>query len=241
MKEQIDILVKLQEIETESGKIKVALHDLPAKLDEIDIRLKTEEQYITDETARIAEMRKNYRNYEADVQSNLSKIEKQEEKLRTVKTNKEYHSLLKEIEELKEKNSKIEDEMLAYLEQIESLESDIADKKGKLDHAKKASEQEKKRITQYMEKGKKKIANLDTEWNSISKNIEPGLLDRFMTVKSRVGYPALAPVRNFVCQGCNLNIPPQMYNELQRCDSLKFCPHCQRMIYYEINNGKDEN
>ncbi|MCD4805390.1 MAG: nucleotide-binding protein, partial [Desulfobacterales bacterium] len=26
--------------------------------------------------------------------------------------------------------------------------------------------------------------------------------------------------------------PPQMYNDLQRCDSLKFCPNCQRIIYY---------
>ncbi|MEE9535799.1 MAG: C4-type zinc ribbon domain-containing protein, partial [Desulfobacterales bacterium] len=34
-----------------------------------------------------------------------------------------------------------------------------------------------------------------------------------------------------VCQGCNVNIPPQLYNELQRFDTLMFCPHCQRIIY----------
>jgi uncharacterized protein len=29
-----------------------------------------------------------------------------------------------------------------------------------------------------------------------------------------------------------MNIPPQMYNELQRSDILMFCPHCQRIVYW---------
>jgi len=240
MREQINILVKLQKIETESGKIKAILNDLPTKLNVIDAELKTVEQSIAEKTSLLDEMKKKYRAYEADIQMNNSKIKKREETLRGVKTNKEYQSLLKEIDDLKKNNSEIESAMLESLDQTEGLEKEISAKKDEYSRRKKEVDQEKKRIKQDTEKGEERIANLDTEWKSISKNIEAGLLKKFIAVKSKVGAPAIAPVKSFVCQGCNLNIPPQMYNELQRCDSLKFCPNCQRLIYYEVNNEKLE-
>jgi predicted nucleic acid-binding Zn-ribbon protein len=30
--------------------------------------------------------------------------------------------------------------------------------------------------------------------------------------------------------GCNMQIPPQMYNLLFRGDDLHACPHCQRVL-----------
>ena len=44
---------------------------------------------------------------------------------------------------------------------------------------------------------------------------------------------ALAPARNSICMGCHMNIPPQTYNELQRFDSLKLCPFCNRILYWD--------
>jgi uncharacterized protein len=41
------------------------------------------------------------------------------------------------------------------------------------------------------------------------------------------------PVSDAVCNGCNVNLPPQLYNELQRSDTLRYCPNCQRIIYWK--------
>ncbi|MBW2644346.1 MAG: hypothetical protein JRC89_13545 [Deltaproteobacteria bacterium] len=38
-------------------------------------------------------------------------------------------------------------------------------------------------------------------------------------------------VKDALCYGCNVNLPPQLYNELFLGNSLKFCPNCQRIIY----------
>jgi hypothetical protein len=43
-----------------------------------------------------------------------------------------------------------------------------------------------------------------------------------------------------VCQGCHMNIPPQMYNELQRGDNLTKCPMCQRLIYWKNTPKRPE-
>ena len=72
---------------------------------------------------------------------------------------------------------------------------------------------------------------VEAEWEKVSAEIEPELMKTYITIRENRG-TAVAGVNDAVCQGCHLNIPPQMYNELQRCDSLKFCPHCQRIIYW---------
>ena len=44
---------------------------------------------------------------------------------------------------------------------------------------------------------------------------------------------AVVSVRNGTCQGCNMNIPPQLYNVLQRGVTVETCPSCHRIIYWE--------
>ncbi|HEU0265389.1 MAG TPA: C4-type zinc ribbon domain-containing protein [Geobacterales bacterium] len=41
---------------------------------------------------------------------------------------------------------------------------------------------------------------------------------------------ALAEARDGSCLGCNLNLPPQLYNSLFRYEDLVTCPHCQRVL-----------
>ncbi|MBW2734063.1 MAG: hypothetical protein JRH20_16875, partial [Deltaproteobacteria bacterium] len=34
------------------------------------------------------------------------------------------------------------------------------------------------------------------------------------------------------CSGCHMRLPPQLYNILQRNETIEQCPNCQRIIYY---------
>jgi len=44
-----------------------------------------------------------------------------------------------------------------------------------------------------------------------------------------------------VCSGCNVNLPPQMYNEIQRFDRIRFCPNCQRIVYWREQADPEED
>ena len=44
---------------------------------------------------------------------------------------------------------------------------------------------------------------------------------------------AVVSVKNGTCQGCNMNIPPQLFNLLQRGDSIELCGNCNRTIYWD--------
>ena len=233
-KEQLEILVKLQEIETESNKIARNLDGLPDKLKELETKLEGFQQSIESDESLLTELKKQYRAHESDVQANLDRVKKSQEKLRSVKTNKEYQSSLKEIENLKALNSQIEDQMLECLDKMDETEKLIASKKKEQIELSEQASQEREKIRRETGQGNKELSILENDWHETSSKLEPELLNKFkMLKKQQASGLAVVPVKDSVCLGCNMNIPPQMYNELQRFDSLRFCPFCQRIIYWK--------
>ena len=49
---------------------------------------------------------------------------------------------------------------------------------------------------------------------------------------------AIAKVRNEVCTGCNMNIPPQLYNEVLKLNRLIQCPNCKKIL--SVSSAKSE-
>ena len=232
MKERIEVLVKLQQIETETVQIKSELNDVSKRLEDLDSGVKIFEQTIGEQECIINDLKKQYRDYESDIQLNLEKEQKIQAKLRSVKNNKEYQALLKEIEDVRGKNSEIEDKMIEFLDQMDVTEKIISTKKDEYINIFERAENEKENIKQNAEARKKRLAELEMENAKVSKLLDPELLKKYLIIKEQnQGGIAVVPVKDAVCHGCNVNIPPQLYNELFRCDSLRFCPNCQRIIY----------
>lgn len=240
-KEKIAILVKLQKIDIETDQIKSRLVNIPNRVSALDQELEAFTRSVQGEEEAIEELKKKYRAYESDVQQNLTKIGKSQEKLRSVKTNKEYQSSLKEIEDIEKINSKLEDEMLEFLEQIDNAENNLKERKEHYSQIVDQTNREKEAINQDAEQSQHKLTRLEIDRNAISTDLDSELLGIFERVKAKQpDSVAIVEVKDAVCQGCNLNIPPQMYNELHRYDNLKNCPNCERIIYWEGNNERSE-
>ena len=231
MKEQIKVLVKLQHLDAESIRIKSTLNDVSKKLKHLDSSLEEIGQIIKDQESVLDGLKKQYRDYESEVKLNLAKINKSQEKLRSVKTNKEYQSLLKEIEDVKSKNSSIEDKMIECLDRIDEAEEIIATKKDEYLQFSDRIKSEKQSIEHDAEIDKKKLDELDMDRKNVSGLIDAQLFKKYLVIKEQQEGLAVVPVKDAVCHGCNVNLPPQLYNELFRHDSLKFCPNCHRIIY----------
>lgn len=232
---QLEDLVKLQQIESETREVDSFIEGVDEKLAELDTEIAESERMIEDGQSLIDDLNKKYRDCEHDVQTNQSVISKNKVMLATVKSNKEYQALLKGIDELEKKNSGIEDDMIAHLDRIEEAEKDLSLKKEGYGHTKKRVGEEKEKVLGEAEAKKKRIAELDVERNSLAESIDSALLSKYNYIKEMGGGIGIAPVKDSLCLACRLNLPPQMYNELQQADDLKFCPHCQRIIYWDKN------
>jgi len=232
MKEQLDILVKLQKIETEAAGIRSMTDGISEKLNALDAKSNRLEKKMARENTSLDDMRKTYRSHESDVKTNFAEIGKKQGNLAGVKTNREYQALLKEIQELKKKTSQLEDDMLKHLDSIEKAEKNVVTKNNEFEQLKENLREEKESIRKDAEQGEKNLDRLNEERDLLSKKVPPGLLKRFLMIRELKGM-GIAAVTDFICQGCNMNIPPQLYNELHHCNSLQFCPHCERIIYWE--------
>src|SRR4029077_4554947 len=77
-----------------------------------------------------------------------------------------------------------------------------------------------------------KIGKLRVERDKFDATVKAEVLKRYSYIRVRRGL-AVASARNGTCQGCNMNIPPQRYNVLQRGQTVETCPSCHRIIYWE--------
>ncbi len=238
---QIVTLVKLQKIDTEAQKLESFLRKIPERVQIIDERLEKYMCTVEEDKIAINELNKKYRDYESDIQVNLGMIKRSQDNLRSVKTNKEYQSSLKEIEDIKSKNSQIEDEMLEFLERLEIAEKDLNERERAYSDLADETRREKDSLKQESEQCQRKLTELATDRNAVTAKLDSTILDVFYRVKAKQpDAVAIAEVKDAVCQGCNLNIPPQLYIELQHRNSLKNCPSCERIIYWESDNKRPE-
>jgi len=233
MQEQIAHLTRLQNIEIDSEQTEQRIVEISKQYEVLDQRLQDFEQMMKTENQQNDSIKKEYRDYEVTVQDNLGLISKSKEKLSLAKNNKEYQSSLKEIEELEKKNSDLEDLMLEILDNLETAEKQL-----------KVREQEYSELSTEVERGRREIgAEIDFKKQELEKLnqdlqearalITPELMEVFERTKQmQPNKIALVRVMDAVCQGCNVTIPAQLYNELQRRNSLEFCPKCGRIAYW---------
>ena len=73
------------------------------------------------------------------------------------------------------------------------------------------------------------VKELETKRAEVAKGVHPPLLSRYETVRKR-RTPALVTVVAGTCQGCNMSLPPQLYNTLKTTLQTDICPSCHRII-----------
>ncbi|MFP4226573.1 MAG: zinc ribbon domain-containing protein [Desulfobacterales bacterium] len=232
LKEQIELLIDLQGKEIAAAQIDAELKKIPAQITEMDAGLAEIEKRFEEEKASLESLKKTYRTQEADIQTHQSRIHKRESQLRSVKTNQEYRAILKEIDGIKAEASKIEDNMLQCLDDMEAAEKGIAEMSREYEQEQAQISEKKAELEAYAESQRKARDKLLAERDEIMQHIHADMLKRYDFVKRQTGgVKVIVAAREGICMGCNMNIPPQLYNELHRGDEMKFCPHCHRMLY----------
>jgi len=234
VKEQIEVLVKLQDIETQQSKIKIDLDKISKQISALDSELIEFEKIMGEDELRIKEFNKEYRSYESELETAQTGFRKSQEKLESVKNNKEYQSTLKEMDDIKIKNSQIEDKMIECLNSIDEAENKFVSTKTEYSRLSEKNKIEKEEIYEQIEQGKAKLEELHKDWETVSQSADSGMMKHYMELNEKIKGSVIASVKDAVCDGCHMNIPPQMYNELQRFDSLKYCPFCHRIIYSKV-------
>ncbi len=231
MKPELSVLIRLQGIDLEIRKLQAEKEKLPERFDALNETIQEKGREIEELKDRLADLRTRKTEVEDELELELERLKKSQQKLTAVKTNREFQALSKEIEEIKRANKAREDEILQLEEQIDELKKEAKKLKNEIDGFEKEAAAEKKHIDTGEKDYDTKIEALTKERNEVEKDVKPDLLDRYRFLADKRAGIVVAAVDQGVCSACNMNIPPQMFNELLREERILYCPSCQRIIY----------
>lgn len=238
IQQQLDILIEVQDVEIEMHRSDRHIEALNNEALALDRAVEEREASVAAEKTALAAIKKSYRDLEAETRVNADMIVKRNEKLRAVKTNKEYQSILKEIDDLRKKNSGIEDQMLDQLDRIETAEAAVRNRESDLAEALDHCRRKKEAVAAQIQRERAAIETLTAKKAAIGAQVDPKIIAVLESVRRKVRGQAVVPAQQATCMGCHMNIPAQLFNELQRFDELRFCPHCHRIIYWKEKNGE---
>ncbi len=233
MKEQLQLLVKLQKTETEVAALRAKKDELPRKKEMLVADMEGREQELQAEKDRLESLREDHRRKEAELADGAERIKKAKNRLLDVKTNKEYEATLKEIDSIVDANGIIEDGIITLLDEIDRTRSTVAASSSEIEEYRRQYEKEAAGIEAELGSIDDSLEEKVREQKGLRSKIDEGLIKKFDLIRGRRNGQAVVKVENEVCSGCHMNIPPQLYNELLRSEELILCPHCNRIIYCE--------
>lgn len=231
-----EVLLKLeavQEIDSQIGNILRKKAEFPQ-------RLAGFEQEIKQHTARLEEKKKVFEDLEKSrkqqagaLELNDDRLKRSEAKLEQIKNNQEFQALQKEIESLKKNSSIIQENANKAKAEVDRVQGEMNEIEKKLAEVQEKHSAESAKIGNETSGMDAELAKLQASRNEAIKGIDTRYLaayDRIRQSKFGIG---IVPAVSGSCKGCNMRIPPQIYNELQRGNEMHFCPSCKRILVYK--------
>lgn len=233
MNKQIWLLVDIQALDTEIIDKDIVVASIPSRITAAQDALKETQASLDSTRDRFGAAEKKKKDSERELEVVTDKLNKLKGRSSDIKTNKEYQAHLKEIESVQQELSDLEDVILTIME---DMDSEVKVKKAAEDEY----EQEKQKVEairaeldQQVAKEKKALSELKQKRAGLADSIDKDLYDFYMSLLQSKGGLAVVQVRDFVCQGCNMNIPPQLFVEIKRNEGNNQCPQCNRLLFFK--------
>ncbi len=232
MRDQLRRLEELQQHDARIQELENALKAIPAKLATTQADLARVEAMLTTERSALGETERYYAEQKGLLGDDEQQVAGAKHKLSQAKNSKEYMAAQREIEQRRESVAGREGEITKLVEAVDAKKKLLADRATDVQTLRDSIQKDSDAARARMAELEGKIAALRSERDALAASVKPEVLKRYGTIRMRRGL-AVVSVRNGTCQGCNMNIPPQLYNTLQRGLSLETCPSCHRIIYWE--------
>jgi hypothetical protein len=233
LNQKLSPLIELQKLDLRIIEISEIRRKIPERLHAAEAPLREATQLLNDTKTVVDAATKERRAHEKDLEAHEAQTEKMKSHAASLKTNKEYQAHLFELELANKKRGDFEEKILLAMDKIDQLQKTVKELQDKKNALEKVFAQEKQGLDAQDKELAKELAQLETDFREASGKIEKSLLDRYNQVRaSRKDHP-LAAIRDGICLGCRLQIPPQLIAQVKRSDDLHVCPYCRRMLYWE--------
>jgi len=230
VREQLVLLLQLQQSDVKVRELQSAVTQLPARLDPLRRDLAKLQGMLDGERAKLNETNTWRKAQQEFIDREREALKLAQNKFQASKNTKEFNASSREVENKRKAISDREVELKKVNEaaaqstaQLEARDKDVEVLRTELANSEAA-------MADQLDSLKAQLAEATATRDAARAQVEAQWLKIYDTLAAKRGY-AVAPVIKAVCQGCHMALPPQLSNVLARMESIETCPRCGRLIY----------
>lgn len=231
MKEVINALLKLQEIDNEVYKYVTKKDELADTLNELKDLVARMEASVRDKKAKLADVETWYNDQQKTIEEYNKRMADIKSTLTGVTKTKEYLIRQKELENLRRHKQSKEEEIEKVADTIKDFRDAIEQDEKRIEELKQDTEQEGGATWAQVRELEATIAEISKARDSIIPDVPKSILRKYEQIKkARDGVAIVYAGADAGCGGCHVTLRPQVFITLLRQNTLETCPQCNRFV-----------
>jgi uncharacterized protein len=230
LRNNLKLLDELQSIDLKidscNGEKEALLEEIAA----LDTKVAEAQSAIAAKKEELALLNEDKEKLEEGIAAELENITRSESHQKEIKTQKEYQAVSREIATAKKLSAELEEQLLQKIGQADELNVAINGIVETLSVLEQNITVQKVEVQGKISRLEEAINCDAAEREAIAKGLPAMMLRRYGILREQRRGVAVVEARDGSCLGCNMQLPPQLYNTLFRGEELITCPHCQRML-----------
>lgn len=230
MREKLMLLEDLQELDLKADGTQARIQDALGEVDALESRLQEARAAIEAKQGELAAVEGERGLLEENLATENGNMTRSEANLKGITTQKEYQAVNKEIASARKLITELEEQILQKTARCEELNGELAAMVSDISSLEENVSTQKVDVLARITAEETTAAADEKARGELLRSIPAGMLKRYEKLREVRRGVAVVEARDGGCMGCNMHIPPQMYNNLFRSEELITCPHCQRIL-----------
>jgi len=232
MRDTIQLLLGLQELDQDLYRVKDELRRLPIERDRRQANIDSEKHKLAEVERAHFELRVKLKEIEDMTTSQRQRLRKLENEVASSTDAALIAAYQHEMRTLRRDISEAEEEGLGLVERTDALQADVNRLKQGIATLEENFSEYAANVESEMKVAEAKRAKMDAERSErMGSSLDPSVRTKYEKLLDAREGEAMAMLEGKVCQGCYVAVPNNLYVRLARALELIECPSCNRILY----------
>ena len=226
MLEELDLLIRLQQLDDELADIEADRGDLPELLENLRLGIERVRSEICDAENNLARFEIQKKEQEQSIQEAERRLEKSQTVLYSVKTTREYDAVTSEIEQAKHQKVECEHQISLLGVEERKLRITVADLREKLSVLEREYKEKNNDMQERLGRSQDEEIELKHNREQIVKHLKKPVYDHYDRIRAICAGVGVASINENACGYCFSVVPPQRITNVKKMDDLILCEVC---------------
>lgn len=234
MKEGLELLNQLQQLDDQIAETETAIGEIPISIMDLESERDSKKNIIEQVKQKREGNVKQREKLERDILLIKEKIGKYREQMNKSTTNKEYQGFINEIKYEEDRISTVEEDIIQRMLEFDEIMDEIRERESDFNQIAAEYNDKIKQLNSHLEYNKNKLSQENEIKSKLREKIPPPLLKVYDNLFQKKAGKAISVVETDFCGICNVKIRPQLINEIISTDNLFICENCGRILFKKI-------